>query len=645
MKEPKSRKKLLTSYKKATRIFIQKCFNQGRISGPVLEIGSGKNRFNRNLFSKKYKVIATNIYPKNVVDYICSINCLPFEDNKFGCVICEHVLEHVEEPQRALDEIKRVLKPDGLLILIVPFSWPIHEKPYDLWRFTEEGLRHLLMKRFRKINFETFGRPEKPKLIFTTARKPIFKEQRIIHPKVSVIMPTYNRAHMISKSIDSVLKQTCKDWELIIVSDGSTDNTKEVIAKYKDPRITFLEKKKNTGPAAARNCGFKYAKGDYIAYCDDDTIIFPYHLETLANYLDRHPEVGFVRGHGLEFPLNKNFGHRKRGLLWALMHKRSILKKAMGFNEKLKLAEDIDFILRLGDNCPSRVLEYIGTKYSVHRQSTFFIHQKQNPWFVDQVYSKRVRKIFGRQKMDKVDFILVLRKPYIKTVLNFSKIFHSQYSCIESAFLLGLSFYRAKNTAKAIEFMRKVIDYKTEQCNKESGYTRRIKEYAYAFVGMLYLDKRKYILSTRYLCRGLKLNPSSLLLKVELFHAYLENERIDLAQEILKKTRNRPAISYMKGALALHQKDYHKAKEYFYKVERLDKSLRYRLFFSIGKLCTKINRKNMAEKLYAMSLSSKVGTYRSVLLSQQLLKVEQEYKKELRDKIFFPRLPDAIRII
>ena len=161
--------------KKATRMFMQSCLQQQPIFGPVLEIGSGKDRFNRQLFSRKYKVVATNIYPRNKVDHICSINTLPFEDDKFGCIICEHVLEHVEEPAKAIEEMRRVLKPKGLLILAVPFSWPIHEKPYDLWRFTEEGLRTLLMKDFKEVKFETIGKSNKPNLIFVTARKPIRK--------------------------------------------------------------------------------------------------------------------------------------------------------------------------------------------------------------------------------------------------------------------------------------------------------------------------------------------------------------------------------------------------------------------------------------------------------------------------------------
>lgn len=89
-------------------------------------------------------------------------------------------------------------------------------------------------------------------------------------PKVSVIIPTYNRATLLPRAVNSVLNQTYRDFELIIVDDGSTDNTKEVIRKYKDPRIQYIKHDKNKGGSAARNLGIKMAKGEYIAFLDSD---------------------------------------------------------------------------------------------------------------------------------------------------------------------------------------------------------------------------------------------------------------------------------------------------------------------------------------------------------------------------------------
>lgn len=96
---------------------------------------------------------------------------------------------------------------------------------------------------------------------------------------ISVIVPTYNRADLISETIESILNQTYKNFELIIVDDGSTDNTEEVIRKFKDSRIKYIKTDNWGGPARPRNTGIKKAKGEYIAFCDDDDIWLPEKLE------------------------------------------------------------------------------------------------------------------------------------------------------------------------------------------------------------------------------------------------------------------------------------------------------------------------------------------------------------------------------
>jgi len=113
-------------------------------------------------------------------------------------------------------------------------------------------------------------------------------------PKVSVIMPTYNGASFVCKSINSILRQSFKDFELIIVNDGSTDSTRSIIKKYRDKRVIYLENSKNSGTPAARNKGIRYARGEYIAFCDHDDIFYPNHLKIQSNFLDSHPKVGLV---------------------------------------------------------------------------------------------------------------------------------------------------------------------------------------------------------------------------------------------------------------------------------------------------------------------------------------------------------------
>ncbi len=92
------------------------------------------------------------------------------------------------------------------------------------------------------------------------------KEQDILF---SIIIPTYNRSGMIGKAIESVLAQTYSHWELIIIDDGSTDNTREIAKRYNDKRIKYYYQK-NKGKSAARNKGIEMSKGDYLAFLDDD---------------------------------------------------------------------------------------------------------------------------------------------------------------------------------------------------------------------------------------------------------------------------------------------------------------------------------------------------------------------------------------
>lgn len=115
-----------------------------------------------------------------------------------------------------------------------------------------------------------------------------------MNPIVSIVLPTYNRAHVIKSSIDSVLTQTYQNFELIIVDDASTDCTKEIVDSYSDARILYIQSKKNSGAAAARNIGADKARGFYLAFQDSDTIWAPSKLELQMQFLSVHPEIALV---------------------------------------------------------------------------------------------------------------------------------------------------------------------------------------------------------------------------------------------------------------------------------------------------------------------------------------------------------------
>ncbi|SOB91159.1 glycosyl transferase family 2 [Ureibacillus xyleni] len=120
-------------------------------------------------------------------------------------------------------------------------------------------------------------------------------------PSISVVMPAYNRAKYIEAAIDSVLMQTYKDFELIIVDDGSTDQTVDIIQNYSDPRIRLIKHETNKGVAATRNTGYRNALGEFIVIADSDDINLPTKFEEQVNYLDLHQDISVVGCHYQHF--------------------------------------------------------------------------------------------------------------------------------------------------------------------------------------------------------------------------------------------------------------------------------------------------------------------------------------------------------
>lgn len=118
-------------------------------------------------------------------------------------------------------------------------------------------------------------------------------------PTVSVVMPAYNAEKYLREAIESILSQTFTDFELIIINDGSTDRTKEIILSYDDPRIVYIENEQNSGICITLNKGLEAARGRYIARMDSDDISMPERLAKQVEYMDTHPEIG-VSGTDIE---------------------------------------------------------------------------------------------------------------------------------------------------------------------------------------------------------------------------------------------------------------------------------------------------------------------------------------------------------
>lgn len=202
-----------------------------------------------------------------------------------------------------------------------------------------------------------------------------------MNPTVSVIIPSYNHAHFLPFSVESVLRQTFADYEIVIVDDGSTDNSQQVVAQYSDSRIRYIFQK-NKGLAGARNTGIREARGEYLAFLDADDLFAETKLEVQVGWLRDHPSAGLVaggwnliddKGHILEvyhpgpdFPDMSLKGWLRDCHVCpvSLLVRRDWVVKIGGFDETLRQVEDWDMWLRLAyAGCPMGWVDEIVCSY------------------------------------------------------------------------------------------------------------------------------------------------------------------------------------------------------------------------------------------------------------------------------------------
>jgi glycosyltransferase involved in cell wall biosynthesis len=179
-------------------------------------------------------------------------------------------------------------------------------------------------------------------------------------PAVSVIIPTYNRRDLVQKALQSVFAQTYRDFEIVVVDDGSTDDTRAVVEGIALVRYLF---QKNGGPASARNLGIRQAQGQLIAFLDSDDVWLPEFLSAQVDVLRRYPEVALVCARSIvgkkeakDFPLGREL---IVGDLYPKLYERSfvrtpatVVRKSCldavgGFNESYRWSEDHDLWLRI----------------------------------------------------------------------------------------------------------------------------------------------------------------------------------------------------------------------------------------------------------------------------------------------------------
>lgn len=227
-------------------------------------------------------------------------------------------------------------------------------------------------------------------------------------PHISIVIPAYNGERFIPQALDSVLSQSYRDYEIIVVNDGSTDQTANVLQPYQK-QIRYVEQP-NQGVAAARNHGMALAQGELVAFLDQDDVLLPDKLALQVDCFERHPEVGIVHsgwrlvdaeGKPLadiepwhEAPELDLAGWLKRMpvLLSAMMFRRSWLKQAGEFDRRFKQVCDVELVQRLIMlGCQTAWVRQVTVLYRQHdrNDSLNTLVQAQEVWAVQEQFFAR----------------------------------------------------------------------------------------------------------------------------------------------------------------------------------------------------------------------------------------------------------------
>jgi glycosyltransferase involved in cell wall biosynthesis len=186
----------------------------------------------------------------------------------------------------------------------------------------------------------------------------------VTDPKVSVILPTYNEEAYIVRALESIRRQTYSDIEVIIIDDGSADETVSLITEFDDPRIKLIQRASDTGITSALNRGIREAKGEYVARQDADDWSDPERLQRQVKFLNTNPDIAMVgtgaylvdnngdriaKRHVLETPDVSDLMVHNEFIHGSVMFRRDVVINVGGYDERFMTAEDYDLWLRLAD--------------------------------------------------------------------------------------------------------------------------------------------------------------------------------------------------------------------------------------------------------------------------------------------------------
>ncbi len=272
-------------------------------------------------------------------------------------------------------------------------------------------------------------------------------------PRVCVIIPTYNNPAMLLQALESVVAQDYRDYELVIVDDGSGPQTRAALEPYMN-RIRYI-RQENAGPSAARNRGIRESSSELVAFLDSDDLWLPEKLTVQVEFMDAHPEFGLTY-HALEYfteegVVNLPAGDKPVGDVLARLFKRIFLvptavmcrrecfEKAGFFPEDMRLAEDYDFLLRMAVHYQFGCIEQVLGRYRFHESNK----SKESP------IGQFIEKMIARERIY-TDPAAAGRIP--------KRLYHREIASV--TFKLAKMFLTKGEVAKAREMIAKSIRHR-----------------------------------------------------------------------------------------------------------------------------------------------------------------------------------------
>ncbi|MDI6793278.1 MAG: methyltransferase domain-containing protein [bacterium] len=343
------------------------------LKGKILELGCAHGFMTAEFNRLGFKTIGIDVVERLIRyatkrygnHYLVSMaERLPFREDEFDTVFIGELLEHVIDPELILKEAFRVLKPNAKMIITVPNNpWSINEPDHLRYLNMEE----LLCLSHNYISIENVFTNPHYVMVESRSRKgsPIIPEG--YNPLVSILMVTYNREGYIKEAIQSVLDQTYKNIELIIVDDGSNDRTVEIIKSFNSEKINYIYKV-HSGVVDSRNLSLEKAKGDFVVWVDSDDVVMPILLEKEMETFLEYPTVSVVYPNLLHIDEKSN----ETAKIWAYrdysykemvstlfkegknitpsggaMYKREIIEKTGKLDARFVIHFDNDYLARM----------------------------------------------------------------------------------------------------------------------------------------------------------------------------------------------------------------------------------------------------------------------------------------------------------